>query len=602
MTDLQWRSITDFSPGIISNISPNHPDGAANPEGTFRCYAIQGGSLAPLPRLSRVIRPPIPGSGETIVGTPLPLASTLINEEHRIIGVWAGGPVFNPDEQTRGAAQDNTELFVAFDSWYDSPGINKLETISVYKYRRSWVDPEWELVRDDDYTIEPFNPFNVPPWGDFANTRSNFTDRNKAGPIITAFVGYGHAWFHPDDTNTGTNSTRDLPGNNGDPLLGGTLGAINMVAHQGRVVLFPLHIEGAGDDAAWVTNESLLWSEVNNARTAQVGNGPGGGSAGYFNVLIGWENPVGYHVMQSLSYDELLLIKSRGGALRIRGDLMAFTAEAFPYVRSTGYTNNRGTNTPRGFSYPVDGSGVWMWTGGQVSEFITPHLDDDFWRVPLIAAGASESAGEVVEMGFLHYPSQATQWGDFVMYPNNWLWDAARDPTNQDPKSAWWRIVDPSPVGEDEDEGDGFTIVRWTADWRQTRCYGTPTGVFDPDNVCVYEFDRQIPHAATFRWMSHPMSDTLEREVELGAIVVVASGKGAVRVRAFTAGNPTGEEQMFDVDGTPSAPTVLQLGYNVAGAQLAFDVRSTSDNPSNEAPTVHEIRYGTMPGHQIVGG
>lgn len=596
MTDLQWRTISDFSPGIISNISPNHPDGAANPEGTFRCYAIQGGSLAPLPRLSQVIRPPIPGSGETVVGGALPLASTLISEEHRIIGVHAGGPVYNDQRNTAGAAQDNTELFVAFESWYADPGLNDRQTVAVYKYRRNWVDPEWELVRDDDYTIEPFNPFKVPPWGDFANTRSNNADRNKAGPVITAFVGYGHAWYHPDDSATGTNSNRNLPGNNGDALLGGTLGAINMVAHQGRVVLFPLRVEDAADDAKWVSNENLLWTEVNNARTAELGNGPGGASAGYFNILIGWENPAGYHVMQSLSYDELLLIKSRGGALRIRGDLMAFTAEAFPYVRSTGYTNNRGTNTPRGFSYPVDGSGVWMWTGGQVSEFITAHLEDDFWRVPLVAAGATTSAGEEVPVGWLHYPSAATQWGDFVLYPNNWLWDTARDPT-EGAKTAWWRIADPS----DTEDADGYTIVRWAADWRQTRCYGTPTGVFDPDNVAIYEFDRQIPHCATYRWLSHPMSDTLEREVELGAVVVVASGKGAVRVRAFTAGEPTGEEREFDVDGTESAPTIKQLGFNVAGAQLAFDVRVSADNPVNEAPIVHELRYGTMPAVQISG-
>lgn len=597
MTDLQWKTINDFTPGIISNISPNHPDGAANPEGTFRCFSPQGGSLAPMPRLSRIIGAPIPGSGETVVGTSLPLSSTIISEEQRIIGVYAGGPVFWDSKNLAGFAQDNTEIFVAFETWTDAPGINKTQTIKFYRYRRNWENPEWELIKDTAYTIEPFNPFKVPPWCDIAQTRSNHTDRAKGGPIITAFVAYGHAFHFPDDTNTAVNSTVDLPGTNGDALLGGTLGDINLCAHQGRLILFPLRVEDVGDQARLVTNENFFWTEVNNARTAELTNGPGGTSSGYFNVLIGWENSSGYHVIQSLSYDELLMIKARGGALRVRGSMENATVETFPFVRSTGYSNNRGTNTPKGFTYPVDGSGVWMWTGGQVSEFLTAHLEDDFWRVPTIAAGATQSKGTTQEVGFLHYPSQCAQWGDWVLYPNNWVWDTANDPTNGIPKTGWWRIGDPN----DSDDADGFNIVKWTADWRQTRAYGTPTGIFDADNPCIYEFDREIPPCASWRWLSHPMSDTQEREVDLQEGIVVASGNGKVRVRAFTSTNPTGQEREFTVDGTPSRPTVMKLPYNVTGPQLAFDIRSFSDNPEEEAPTLHEWRYGLMPDTQISG-
>lgn len=593
----EWKVIADFSPGIISNISPNHPDGAANPDGTFRCYSIQGGSLAPLPRLTHVIKPPIPGSGSLVVGDSLPLASTLKNEEHRIIGLHVNGPLYNVDHTIVGPEQDNSEIFVVFDSWTERPGINDRENIRTYRYRRSWTDPQWELIDDHQLEIEPFNANKVPPWADIANSRSNSANRDRAGPIITGVVSYGRAFFFPNDTSTSTNSTANMPANYGDALLGSTLGAINLVAHQGRMVIFPLLIEGGGDDAFWVTNEAMLWTLVNNAKQREAGVGPDGGDPGYFNVLVGWENPSGYHVMQSLSYDELLLIKSRGGGQVIRGDLQNFVAETFPYVRSTGYTNNRGTNTPLGFVYPVDGSGAWLWTGGQVSQFITPHLDDDFWRVPLIAEGRQDSGQSGYEMNFLHYPSACAQWGDFIMFPNNWVWDVSVE--SQDVKSVWWRIANPDAG---DDEGDGYTIVRWSSDWRQTRCYGTPTGVYDPDNTCLYEFDRQAPANQSYRWLSHPMSETLEREIHMTEGCVVASGKGEITVRAFTASDPNGMTREFQVDGTPSRPTIVSLGYEVRGPQLTFDIRSRATDPLNgEAPTLHEWRYAVSPDKRLIG-
>ena len=597
MAEVQWKVISDFSPGIVHPTSPNHPDGAAAEEGTFRCYALHGGALAPLPRNTYIYRAPLPGSGNLTVGEELPLASTLKNEEHRIIGLHVNGPLYNVDETIVGPAQDNSEIFVTFDSWTESPGVNDTENIRTYRYRRSWMDKQWELIDDYELDIEPFNPNKVPPWADFANSRTNSADRDKAGPIITAVVAYGRAFFFPDDTNTGVNSTVTMPANNGDALLGGTLGAINMVAHQGRIVMFPLLIEGGGDDAFWVTNEAMLWTLVNNARTREAGVGPDGGDPGYFNVLVGWENPTGYHVMQSLSYDELLLIKSKGGAQVIRGDLQNFTANTFPYVRSTGYSNNRGVNTPKGFVYPVDGSGVWMWSGGQFSEFLTPHLRDDFWRVPLIAEGREDSGQDDFEMTFLHYPSQCAQWGDFIMLPNNWLWDASVD--SQDVKSVWWRIANPDAG---DDEGDGYTIVRWASDWRQTRLYGTPTGVYDPDNTCIYEFDREAPANQSYRWLSHPMSETVERSVAMSEGCIVASGKGKVTVRAFTADNPDGATREFEVDGTPERPTIVSLAYDVRGPQLTFDIRARALDPLNgEAPTIHEWRYAVMPDKRLVG-
>lgn len=597
MTDLQWRVLNDFTPGIVHPTSPNHPDGAAAEEGTFRCYAKHGGALAPLPRNTYIYRAPLPGSGLLTIGGELPEASTLKNEEHRIIGLHVNGPLYNTEQTIVGPEQDNSEIFVVFDSWTEGPGVNDTENIRTYRFRRSWNDKQWELIDDYELEIEPFNPNKVPPWADLANSRTNSNNRDKAGPIITAVVAYGRAFFFPDDTNTGINDTVTMPANFGDALLGGTLGAINMVAHQGRIVMFPLLIEGGGDDAAWVTNEAMLWTLVNNARTREAGVGPDGGDPGYFNVVVGWENPTGYHVMQSLSYDELLIIKSQGGAQVIRGDLQDFTAETFPFVRSTGYANNRGVNTPIGFTYPVDGSGVWLWSGGQFSEFLTAHLRDDFWRVPLEAAGAKISGQTDYEQTFLHYPTQCAQWGDFIMYPNNWVMDVSVQ--SPDVKSVWWRIANPDAG---DDEGDGYTIFRWASDWRQTRVYGTPSGVYDPDNTCIYEFDRQAPGCNSWRWLSHPMSDTLEREVDMQEGVIVASGKGEVTVRAFTAQDPNGVTREFQVDGTANRPTVTKEMFGVQGAQLCFDIRARATDPiDGEAPTVHEWRWGTMPSLQIAG-
>src|SRR5690606_5166543 len=103
-----------------------------------------------------------------------------------------------------------------------------------------------------------------------------------------------------------------------------------------------------------------------------------------------------------------------------------FQVRNLPNVRGTGHSMNRGTPSPRGFVYPVDNGGVWLWEGGDLSVNIAPQMDPNFWRPPALipAVGFYESGTppEQSEPDWGYQQTQCATWDQFVMLPNNWVW------------------------------------------------------------------------------------------------------------------------------------------------------------------------------------
>lgn len=567
MASPQWQSIKDFSPGIHATISPNHAPGTASPEGTFGCFSPSRGVLAPLPKMVDAIIPPTPAVYP---------ASGILDTQYHIVGLHSVGPAVGSSGNTAGTDLNQTEVYLAI-AYTVNNASNDNRYLGWYRYKRNLDTPAWATIKSEARAIGGnFSASSEPQAAEMVSLRTHSSDPSTVGAIVTAFCSVGTLFMFPDQDTPTTDSTEWLLADKvaDADFASIPVGGTNICGHQGRLVYFYLTTNGAGANSIWATNEQFFWSKVNSIGELSTLLAAAGGK---FNITAQFADPTGYEVIASLTADELLLIKSRGGAIVMRGDLDDPTIVTYPYVRSPGNSNNRGTPTPLGYAYPVDGSGVWVWTGGQVSEHLTPHLDPDFWRPAL-----TDVAGAAVD--FSNWNTQCAQAGDFVLFPNNWIWD-----TNSAAKeTGWWRIDDPTVR----------TIHRWNTDWRGIKFYGTPSGFVTTSDDAIFEYDVTTPRD-TFQWTSQPLANTLETEVRLDAMVVVADGVGTVTVRAFTGEDPVGQTVDFPIDGTGQAPVFSRQLISVLGTELSFEVASTATDSADPAPTIHELRYSLQPSNRI---
>lgn len=548
---VKWQSIKDFRPGIKQFVSPDHDPGTAHEDGTWRCYATDTGALFAMPkRVNAYYRDPIVDP------------ATRLSEEFRTIGLHVAGPIYYPPEALPGVEQNNDVVLVGTEYW--TAGGLQFEMARYtrnYKYTPGWTSL-W--TANDGGTYDA----NVRPKKmEFRDQRSNNAAPLKAGPSVTGFVVNGHAWMYPDDTNTTANSTRYLPGDKVmDAGGGGLVSPDSLEAHQGRFVIFPLAVSGYGTNEVYTTNECFFWTSVNDARTMDpllAGN--------YFSVLAGYENPSGYGVMQSLTANELLLIKCKGGGLILRGDLQAYDAITLPYLRSTGLSMNRGCSSPLGFMYPTDGGGIWLWEGGDVSSHVTPSMEPDFWRPPATAPAYGDKAAT----GWGHGHTTMCSWGEWVMLPNNWVIDT-------DGKSLW-RIDDPNDV----------VFHRAVSNWRGRSCYMAPSGWRHGQDPVFYEYQWTVP-ASSFSWLSQPISSTMERRVEVRDVALVVQGSGRVKVTVRSGEDPIGKAVWFDATDD-NRPVVKRAPVAVQGSHIQFRIESENTS-GGEAPSVHELRWAERQG------
>lgn len=554
---VDWQSIKDFRLGIQQIVSPDHPPGTAQEDGTYRCFATSAGSLMSLPRRTT-----------SYTRTPIVSVGTVVSEEFRTIGLHIPGPAYNSSDPVPGVEQNNDNVMVATEYW--TAGNQHFE---VARYTRNEGTAEWHSLWSAT-EAGTYSALVRPKHADFRDQRSNNTDPNQAGPSITAWVLNGHAYMFPDDTATTVDGTRYLPGDKVNDLGGGGLiSPHDLEAHQGRLVIFPLATTGYGANQVYTHNECFFWTEVNDARNMDqylAGN--------YLNVLAGYENPSGYGVIQSLSANELLLIKCRGGGLILRGDLEAFEAVTLPFLRSTGLSMNRGANSPIGFVYPVDGGGIWVWNGGSTSQELSPSMNPDFWRPDPVAP----AYGAQSDTGWGHGYTQCAQWNQWVVIPNNWLFDTDT--------GAMWRLEDP----------DDIVYHRAAVNWRGRSCYVSPSGWLNDDDPVFYEY-QLAEGASSWSWQSQPMSSTYERYTEVREVAVVAQGSGTVRVTVRSGENPSGSVAVFPVDEETRA-VVIRQPVACKGSHITFQIESEAPSDTLEAPTVHELRWALRDGSKLGRG
>lgn len=540
--NLEYLTINDFTPGIRHRVniggagdSSKSPPGAADPLATFRCIALPGGGLGPLPKLV-----------QTKTRASLAIASG--DSINRISGFHVTGPMQNLDNDSSFAGVDNVEVHLAY------------EAIDGSNHRWYW---EMLEVWDDAAVVNILNflvthPGTFGTWyrpTAFVDARLHATDATQMGDLFVV------AGWHPDDMDATANIWRIFP----DPDAPGTLSTqtiydLNettlMVQHQGRIVSIDDHVFQHGAGGYWIVNDQLVWTNVNLPTS--------GVPTTDFGVFT--QGPVsGYGAVCSASAQELLLVKHRGGATTISGDIDDPTVFSLPGVSSTRGAVTYGVYTPIGFIYGVKNGGVHAWTGGDRSEKISKFLDDDFYMMRPSNWRAFDGKFDI--------------WGDYILCPKNWLYDIITE--------SWWRIEDPAD----------YQIFQWSSAPQSSMFYGAPA-TYVAGGAIYYRFDGSTP-VSDYEWKSQYLAPTIDRIIEVREISVraLAADSGTSTV-TITLSDEAGNTQAETFTPTHTdLPKLLRKNTNFRGSGLKvkIDAATTGSNP---APTVLEVNIGYRPGSQ----
>jgi hypothetical protein len=374
--------------------------------------------------------------------------------------------------------------------------------------------------------------------------------------------------FPKDDSLAATmiDDTKSVAGDGSDNSGRYPLGCY---AHQGRLVITQLDKpRWLGSKSHWVGTEAFYWTEPNNLGQLSVDF-----DSDYFKVVVAaGAEAYGYTAAIPTSASELLMLRPRDGAVLLQGSLDEPNPIVLPYLKGTGINFNVALSA-KGLVYTSQGAGMWLWQGGDVSEYASPGMDPNFWMVRrrLIAQGDDDT-----EIEWDNWMGQADSWGDWTLFSNNWVWDSET--------GSFWRICAPEEA----------EILRWSVDYQQMRAYGTPTGFRHGGDPICYEFHRTIPRD-DYIWESHPVAGSFDRMKEVRQVVLTTTGEGRVKVRVFSAQDKRGQELIFNTSGL-AEPAVQRQNCGVKGSHIQFEIISEADVTTLEAgkgaPQVHDLAWG----------
>lgn len=550
--------VADFSAGIHQIQTPLTPPGAASDAGTWGCWTRRDGSLIPAPKMVDKI-----AAGATLTGYNG--SDTLASSEFRICGIFSNDPVYSTavgNATVAGADQCNSELWVGIE-WWDN-NANEFHR-RVARYHRHRTTPAWETVHTSDIS-GTYDSAVRPKRCEFANSRSNHADSSAPGPVVVAFVFAELAYYSPDESTPTTTSTKAMPADttNYPPN--------KMVAHQGRIVIFPLVSRGANTSTVHPDNEAFYWTAVNDLQTRDAL------LSAYEKTVAFVEQSHGYEWAYSLTSDTLLLMKRAGGALVLQGDLNAFRADPKPYVQSPGLALNQGALSPIGVVYPVDNGTVWVWEGGDSSREIARYMQPNFWRpAALNPANGAQTAND-----WGTSETSCARWGKYVLFPSNWVCDTEGGTDNQGP--TWWRLDPPTQI-----LGASRDMHWWTTDWTGRWAWGAPSGYADATTSTVlYEYDMQTPRES-YQWQSVPHAFSLDQSVRVDEAVVSALAHNDTSTITVTLSSDSGEpiSQTVSLGKGESRAVRFPNKFGQRGTGVTVTINADSNQTDVPAPTVH---------------
>lgn len=537
--NLQVLTIEDFRPGIqhrtngVGN-STKTPPGAADPAATFRCRALPWGGLGPLPGLqqTKTRTAPISDPREGLT---------------RIVGMHVTGPMQTNTYESAFDGVDKVELHIAYE-YHD---------ISDSSHHFNWERYEIWRAGDPSVAIYSDNAVNHPSTFGRLYRPASFTDArlHKSDPLALGDLFVVCGW-HPDDMDSTSNVWRvypdpDTPNAESSQEILSVNECTLIFQHQGRIVSLDNHVFQHGGIGHWIVNDQIVYTQVNLPTVEIVGGVVQG-------VAVFTQGPVsGYGAACSASAQEMLLVKHRGGASTISGDLDDPTVFSLPGVQSTRGALTFGVYTPHGFAYGVRNGGIHVWGGGDTSDKLSPNLEDNFW--------------EMRPTDWVDFDGKLDISNDLLLVPNNWVYDFITQ--------SWWRIEDPTT----------YKIFQWAAAPQSSMFYGSPA-TFADGGAIYYRFDHSVP-VQSYTWQSQYLAPTIDRIIEVREIALRATSPNGASTVVVTLIDETGNTQVetFTVTST-TIPKLLRLPTSFQGTGIK--VKMVASTTGGTAPIIFDISLG----------
>lgn len=640
--------LTDFTPGIhsrLQSVIKQFPvaDGAAHPDWTFGCYALQDGGLAPMPRVTffrtagdpalpdRAPENPPGDDGELLSGYAWPATPTYpADYDHRIAVL--DSHLICPVQSVPGLSAPVNPAYPAVDlftvrQWYMIDTTYPSKPLLIWRFRNHPVytgSTDTPYCLYDVYSQDIISPAIHPSrwtyaWGSIAETRTQtmmvlnddspptniYPTTNIGPPVIVAGLG-GMLRIGVSGGEEGVDTGQYVTypdyhvGDDSDPLFphavltddtfivpqpDGVAFPGIVFGHQGRLCSIQ-RVNGYNVERYYTYHGNHDGYRAGSELVAYfpvngVYNAPGG------PVLATYleEASTGYGTVHSVNANSLLLIKNVGGAVQITGDLNQPTVQRLPGIPSVGGKANRGAVTDQGFVYGST-SGVWIWTGSDSASPLSPQLDPLSWLPEDPTIDRRDVAQLCGSFGY--------RW-PWIFAPNNWCYDMR---TN-----AWFRYYptptqSPAPDDSLEDAGTwqpghGACFAFNDVDHDGNLWATVPSYLIN--GIFFAQFD-----AATgtnfWSWESQPINKTMGRFTDFRQVTIAASGVGRVVV-TLAAINQAPQSAIFDL--TLDVIDIQMSPLALIGTDVTMTITAEAFDDSLPAPTVHRVSLAYREDQQI---
>lgn len=573
---LQWVTINDFSPGIYSkmrgfgsNATPA-PLGAAQETNTYRCICLPTGGLAPGPK--------------KIADWTLPAPETNFNfvkNGYRLVGFYPLSPA--RVSATSGTSTYPDELVCVIE-WITSAAHPTQANKKGFTYRRARVyDPNYgtDSLSGVSYSAQVLPTTDI-FWGVSMGSTRSCAATDQANPTDAEAARPGHpiaVWNYWTQGAASESTVLCYP----NPANAATLAPVavqnisalpaNVVLHQNRIVLL-FFSDWVGPSLIRRTNDQAVFTDPPNTiavPTSQVNQG---------GTQFGGEEPTGFGAWGSISTTSLFLIKARGGATIVSGDLNDPVITPVPGVASTGSNISHAVTTAHGLFYIGSDDGCWVWRGSDSAQKVSIQLDDGVFRMMSDQASVN-----------FHF----AEWGDWVLVSNNWLYDTLT--------GGWWKIENDNPTTDPISFPLQGGIWNWQRGYRGNHMYGSELTYSNGYLTPIHTWDKN-QSATNYSWQSQPLHESESKLITVREVEILAQGTGRVTV-TFTA-----------LDGSISASNVFtftqttqpqlfrtQVGAVGGGAfeNQYISMRIVADGGTGSAPVIYRATIGWEESVMVAG-
>lgn len=422
--------------------------GAATIQNTYRCCADRTGALVPLPRLTAgPTSDRLPTASNAASKYVSGRAASYLLDAAVMTDLYVEGEVTSPDPERAG-------IFTLHGQWYETDAFRWTVLARLHRLfdDAGTQDLMWAKgatpILSGQTSLAHLGGGNFTPFRARYLLDSNFTVQSMAWVVFGApdFGSTPPAWVTGpipsgelpltdfDLTNGGNypdyNSFRilglfpdydDLDTPKSKFLATAGFTAVTFLAvHQGRLIGLSRDHGDFGENPAGDTLGSIT-EHVHYSPQYDFDASLGVGA--YEFGTFGEEKPYLSGFVASITADELILMKDRGGGILVRGSLNDPTVNQMPFAHSTHGVRAIPCVTPMGLVY---GSrrGIYMWEGGETTKSISENLPGFFWD-------HTEDDGDT---DLVYYGSRGrfAFWDPWVLVPNNFLYDTRLN--------GWWRL------------------------------------------------------------------------------------------------------------------------------------------------------------------